>query len=103
MPWRPAADGVELTVKVTPRAGKSALAGVVADPHSRPTFHIRLAAPPVNGAANEALIAFLSAGLGLRKRDVTVRAGHGSRTKQVSLAGVPAELVQRLTRWIGPG
>jgi len=62
------ADGhsVRLAVKVTPRARKNMVAGVAADAEGRPVLAIRLAAPPVDGAANKALIAFLAERAGLR-------------------------------------
>ena len=49
---------------------------------------IRLAAPPVDGAANDALIAFLSDALDVPRRDVTLIAGETSRDKRVRIAGL---------------
>jgi hypothetical protein len=49
---------------------------------------IRLAAPPVDGAANEALIAFLADTLGVPRRQITIVAGHTSRDKRVRIDGV---------------
>jgi uncharacterized protein (TIGR00251 family) len=49
---------------------------------------IRLAAPPVDGAANAALIAFLAEALGLPRRNVTLISGETSRDKRVQIAGV---------------
>jgi uncharacterized protein len=57
---------------------------------------IRLAAPPVEGAANDALVAFLSATLHVPRRDITIVSGEKSRDKRVRISGVATEAV--LTR-----
>jgi len=49
---------------------------------------IRLAAPPVDGAANEALIAFLSEALALPRRNIRIVSGEKSRDKRVAIAGI---------------
>jgi hypothetical protein len=58
---------------------------------------IRLAAPPVDNAANEALIAFLSDALQLPRRNITIVSGEQSRDKRVQLAGMdPGAALTRL-------
>jgi len=58
---------------------------------------VKLAAAPVDGAANDALIAALSDALGLPRRAIAIAAGQRSRTKRVEFAGVtPATLAARL-------
>ena len=60
---------------------------------------IRLAAPPVEGAANEALVAFLSDALGLPRRSVTIISGDTSRDKRVRIEGLDeATARERLLR-----
>ena len=60
---------------------------------------IRLAAPPVEGAANEALVAFLSEALGLPRRSVTIISGDTSRDKRVRIEGLDeATARERLLR-----
>ena len=49
---------------------------------------IRLAAPPVKGAANEALVAFLSDALDLPRRNLTIVSGETSRDKRVRIEGI---------------
>ena len=91
--WQLAADihitdseaGAQLAVRVTPRAGRSGVAGI-----RDGTLLIRLAAPPVEGAANAALVEFLAGLIGRPKRDVTIVAGGRSRDKRVRIAGVSA-------------
>ena len=60
---------------------------------------MRLAAPPVDGAANEALIAFLSEALDLPRRDVTLVGGERSRDKRVRVTGLDeSAAIARLLR-----
>jgi uncharacterized protein (TIGR00251 family) len=80
--------GCLLTIRVTPRAGRSAIAGVRED-----LLLVKLAAAPVDGAANEALVATLAEALGVPKRDVSIVSGERSRTKRVLVAGRTAAAV----------
>ena len=57
---------------------------------------VRLEAPPVDGAANAALIDLLAAALGVSRRDVQIVGGEHSRRKLVEVVGVDAEVVKRL-------
>ena len=58
---------------------------------------IRLAAPPVDGAANDALIAFLSSALHVPRRAVHIVSGDRGRQKRVAIAGVTQEQIRALT------
>jgi len=84
-------SGVRVAVQVVPRAAKSAVLGVHGD-----RLKIALAAPPVEGAANAELVAFLARALGRPRRDVTLLAGETSRRKTVEVAGVGVEQVLAL-------
>jgi hypothetical protein len=77
---------VILAVRVIPRARKSAIAGRRGE-----AVLIRLAAPPVDGAANDALIDFLSKALQRPRRDISIVSGLKSRDKRVSIDGLSAE------------
>jgi len=57
---------------------------------------VRLAAPPVEGAANDALIEFLAKRLGAPRRAVRIVSGARGRQKRVAVSGVTADQVQRL-------
>jgi uncharacterized protein (TIGR00251 family) len=83
-----APGGASATIRVTPRAGRTAFAGV-----RDGTILVRLAAPPVEGAANDALVAFLADSLHLPKRHVTIVSGGHSRTKRIVVSGVRAREV----------
>ncbi|MGH7251077.1 MAG: DUF167 domain-containing protein [Nitrospiraceae bacterium] len=74
-----------MTVSILPRAARTECAGVQGD-----ALKFRVAAPPVEGAANEALCAFLAERFGIPRSAVAVRTGHGSRRKRVLLKGVTA-------------
>jgi uncharacterized protein len=84
-------DGALVRVRVIPRAGKSGVAGT-----RDGALLVRLNAPPVDGAANAELIAFLAATLGLAKRDIEIVAGERSRGKRVRVIGRSAAEVERI-------
>jgi len=87
-----AQKGAAFAVRVVPRASKNEIAGQVGD-----AIKVRLTAPPVEGKANEALIAFLAQELGVRKSQVEIVAGETSRDKVISVLGLsPAEVEERL-------
>jgi hypothetical protein len=89
--------GAALTVRVTPRARRTEVAGVLEDG----TLRIRVTAPPVEGRANSALVEFLAEVLGTRKSRVEIVAGEKGLDKIVTIAGMAAEDVQRkLQDWI---
>ena len=84
--------GTAFRVRVIPRAGRTEVAGVRGD-----ALLIRLAAAPVEGAANDALVAFLAGCLGRPRRDVAVTAGLKSRDKVVCVSGLgPDEIAATL-------
>lgn len=74
-------DGrLRFDVRVQPRASKDEIAGV-----REGTLRVRLRAPPVEGAANDALVSFLADELGLSRRQVRIVSGLGSRSKVVEV------------------
>lgn len=89
VPWlRPVAGGVELHLLVQPRASRDQLAGVQGE-----ELKVRLAAPPVDGAANAACCAFFARLCRLPKSHVTLIAGENSRHKRLLLRGAEASTV----------
>ena len=100
-PYAAAPGGVRLALCLTPRASRNGVDGIVADGDGRPLLKLRLVAPPVEGAANAALIAFLAKTLSLRKADITIRSGETSRVKMLLLAGDSAAILQKLDAWLG--
>ncbi len=80
-----------LTLHIQPGAKKTEVCGLHGD-----ALKIRLAAPPVDGKANAALLAFVADRLGLPKSAVSLKSGQTSRRKVVEVAEPPADAVQRL-------
>jgi uncharacterized protein (TIGR00251 family) len=72
-----------LRILVQPRASRSEIVG----PHGD-ALKVRLAAPPVDGAANEELIRLLAREYRVPRSAVSIISGHGSRRKVVEIAGV---------------
>ncbi len=95
-PARPLADGIELAVKVAPRAGRTALVGLETDAEGRGWLQVRLAAPPVDGAANAALLRFLAEALDVAPSACRLLAGVDGRRKRVRITGDPSRLRARL-------
>jgi hypothetical protein len=82
-------DGCTFTVRVHPGARKNGVTGIHAD-----AVKIALTAPPVDGKANEALIAFLAEALRLPRARIALVAGIGSRTKTLRITGKSAAEVE---------
>ncbi|AGC44889.1 hypothetical protein MYSTI_03583 [Myxococcus stipitatus DSM 14675] len=86
VPWLKALpEGVELALLIQPRASRTRVVG-----EHDGLLKIQLAAPPVDGEANAALLEFLAKKLGVPRRQVTLLAGDTSRRKRVQVAGVDA-------------
>ena len=83
--------GVRFSVRVQPRASRSEVCGV----HGG-ALKIRLGAPPVDGAANEALVQLLADELGVPRRTIRIVSGTASRSKVVQVDGIAADLIERL-------
>ncbi len=81
-------DGAILTVHIQPKASTTECVGIHGD-----ALKNRVAAPPVDGAANDALIRFLARTLSLPLAAVCIESGTGGRHKRVRLRGVTAERV----------
>ena len=77
--------GVRFAVHVQPRAKRPGIDGTHGD-----ALRVRVQAPPVEGAANDAVIAVIAAALGVPLRAVRIAAGHTSRQKLVDVDGITA-------------
>jgi uncharacterized protein (TIGR00251 family) len=100
LPITPELDGIRFAVRVTSRADRNKLSGVTTAPDGRALLHVRIAAAPVRGAANRALIAFISEVLQVRKSDVCIRSGETSKIKMLHVAGDSVLLLERARRWM---
>ncbi len=80
-------DGsISFTVRVVPRASRTEIAGELEG-----AVKVRVASPPVDGAANAELIKLFAKTLGVGKSNVEIVAGHASKTKQIRITGATAE------------
>ncbi len=74
-----------MAVRVIPRARRTALDGIHAG-----ALKLRVTAPPVDGAANDAVVSALAEALGISRHAVRIAAGAASRTKTVVIQGMSA-------------
>jgi hypothetical protein len=102
MPIRRTADGIELALRVTPKASADRLQGLVAiaDGAGEGFAHrlkIQVTAPPADGAANAAVVKLLAKALRLPKTSLAITSGAGARHKVVRILGEdPAALEARV-------
>ncbi len=90
--YRVGNDGeITLTLHIQPGARKTECAGLHGD-----ALKIRLAAAPVDGKANAALLAFVAERLGCGRAAVVLKSGQSSRRKVLMVRGSTAEAVARL-------
>ena len=80
---------MRLAVRVLPRSSRNSIEW------EQETLKVRLTAPPVDGAANEALIALLAERLDLPKRSISIVSGLTSRQKIVEIVGMAEEEVEK--------
>jgi uncharacterized protein (TIGR00251 family) len=86
-----------LKVRVIPRAGRTAVAGMRGD-----SVVVRLAAAPVDGAANSALLDFLAEVLGVSTSNLTIVSGERNRDKRIAVGGLTADQIQqKIPGWSG--
>jgi hypothetical protein len=87
---RPTATGARFEARVTPRAGRTALAGA-----RDGRLLVRVAAAPVDGEANDAVVRTIAAALDAPARDVRLTAGTRGRVKTIDVTGIDADVVRR--------
>lgn len=81
---------------MSPRGGRNAVEGLVADAEGRPQVGVRVAAAPVDGEANDAVVATVARWLGVRPREVEVTGGLTARSKLLTIDGDPVALMRKL-------
>ena len=84
-------DAALLSVRIQPRASKNSVSRM-----EDGSLKIRLTAPPVDGAANEALIAFLAKTLSTAKSNIEIVSGHTAREKRIRVTGINEQDILRL-------
>src|SRR5437867_9408386 len=94
---RAAEPYVTISIRVQPRASRNAVVGWTGD-----TLNIRLTAPPVEGAANAACLAFLADLLDLPQSQLEILRGERSRTKAIRISGLTQDEIRaRLSSKVG--
>lgn len=100
-PWQTTDDGLLLTVRLTPKGGRDRLEGTVEDADGRPAIKARVSAPPVDGAANVALIKLLAKTLGVSKSKIRFASGETARIKRLHVIGDVEDLAKNLRSIVG--
>lgn len=84
---------IVFNVKVVPRASRTEIVG-----EQDGALRVRIAAPPVDGAANDELIRALAKHFEVKRNAVTIVSGHTSRTKKISIEGGDSDRLQSTMR-----
>jgi len=100
VPWIAVADGLVLSVRLTPKGGRDSLDGVGTLADGRKVLQARVRAAPSEGEANAALVRLLARKLGVPARDVRLEAGAGARLKRIRIDGDGGALAARLVRLV---
>jgi uncharacterized protein (TIGR00251 family) len=100
-PFTTDADGATLTIRANPKASRTAVAGVVALEGDATALALRVAAPPVDGAANDEVMKFVAKQLRVRRGSVTLVSGQTGRVKRLRITGDPGVLEEGLRRLSG--
>src|SRR3954447_1173653 len=101
-PWRAAADGLSVALRVTPRGGRDAIDGIETLSDGRSVLKVRVRAIADGGEANRAVTELLAKAIGVTKASVRITSGATARLKQVAIDGEPAELEEVLRRLATP-
>lgn len=100
-PWRAAADGVLLDIRVTPKGGIDAIDGVETLTNGQPVLKLRVRALPTDGEANEAVNRLIAKSVKVAKSNVTLERGASARVKTLRITGDSAAIVASLEAMFG--
>lgn len=92
LPWRRAADGLRLAVRLTPKAGRDSIDGLKPTAEGGAELAVKVTAVPENGKANDALLRLLAKRLKLPVSALQLVAGATDRHKQILIEGDAAVL-----------
>lgn len=95
-PWRLAADGLLLTVRLTPKAGRDAIDGIEQMADGRSVLKARVRAAASDGEANAALLRLVARSLAVAPRQVSLIAGATARLKRLKIEGSAPALARSL-------
>ena len=97
-PWAAVADGVVLTVRLTPKGGRDAIDGIELGADGKPVLKVRVRAAPREGEANDALVRLIAKVVGVPPRAVSLVGGHTARVKRLKIDGPAIALTESLER-----
>jgi uncharacterized protein len=95
-PWRAAAGGLLLDIRVTPKGGRDAIDGVEMLANGQPVLKLRVRALPTDGEANEAVHRLIAKSVGVAKSNVTLERGASARVKTLRITGDSAAIAASL-------
>ncbi len=95
-PWVVSADGLIVTVRLTPKAGRDSIDGIAHLSDGRTALKARVSAAPSDGEANGALSRLLAQTLRIAPRNITLIGGTASRVKRMLVKGDVAAVVAAL-------
>ena len=101
-PWSLTANGVTLTIRLTPKGGRDAIDGIEVMSDGRTVLKVRVRAAPSEGEANAALIRLIAKTMGVPPRNVVLAAGATGRLKRLMISGDGPTLVAALEKIAGP-
>jgi len=99
VPFRTTAGGVELYVRLSPKASKDDVSGLK-DFDGKTYVQARVRAVPEDGKANKAVVELIAARLGVPKTSIALASGHSSRLKTLSISGDAPALEQKVIAWL---
>jgi uncharacterized protein (TIGR00251 family) len=100
-PWTLAADGLVVSVRLTPKSGRDAIDGIARLADGRVVVKARVRPAPSEGAANAALIRLMADALAVAPRNVSLAAGATARIKRLKIAGDGTALAAALGKIVG--
>ena len=92
-------DGIGFTLRLTPKGGRDAIDGWGCDANGTALLRARVAAPPEDGKANDALVTLLAGAFAVSRSAVRITAGAAARTKQIRIGGDREALAARLNQF----
>lgn len=92
--------GIKTTVKLTPKASRDRVHGVVEEADGTSAIKVSVTAPPEDGKANRAMIKLLSKTWGVPKSNLFIAAGGASRRKALVITGDTEEVGKKLDDWL---
>jgi uncharacterized protein (TIGR00251 family) len=103
LPWRAGAEGLLLSVRLTPKGGRDGIDGIELLGDGRPVLKARVRAVPEDGKANDSLIRLIAKAAGVAPSAVSVSSGHTARVKTLAIAGEAAVLAAKLAAAVPGG